>query len=160
MGLPSLLWKTASFSFPASWYTPQVLWFFLSFIPLGIQTFWSTSTQTLPFHHSHECALPSYRAPSITSPCTLTCTACSVAGSFRRLSSYIHLWWLFPAVTLTILGMDCNPEIDSTPVIQSLRLEDTGFWSRSWGVVAKKRWGPGKVVHTFHLDHTFCQSPT
>lgn len=35
---PSL--ETVSFFSPANWYTPQVLWFFLSLIPHAIQIFW------------------------------------------------------------------------------------------------------------------------
>jgi hypothetical protein len=33
----------------------------------------------------------------------------------------------FPDVNLTTSGMSYNPEIEGTPVIQILRLEDTGF---------------------------------
>jgi hypothetical protein len=37
------------------------------------------------------------------------------------------LGWLFLVVNLTTGGMNYNPEMESTPVIQFLRLEDTGF---------------------------------
>ena len=36
------------------------------------------------------------------------------------------------------------------PVIQILRLEDTSFWPLSWGIVAMKSLGPGKVAHAFN----------
>jgi hypothetical protein len=36
--------------------------------------------------------------------------------------------WLFLVVNLTISGMNYNPELEGSPVIQILRLEDTCFW--------------------------------
>ena len=39
----------------------------------------------------------------------------------------VHLGWLFLVVSLTLSGMNYNPEMEGTPVIQTLRLEDTGF---------------------------------
>jgi hypothetical protein len=39
--------------------------------------------------------------------------------------------------------MNCNPEMEGTPVTQILRLEDTGLLSRSGETVAMKRLGPG-----------------
>jgi hypothetical protein len=47
------------------------------------------------------------------------------------------------------MGMNYNPEMEGTPVIQILWLEDMGFWSESWGRVAMK--SPGKVVQDFNL---------
>jgi hypothetical protein len=37
------------------------------------------------------------------------------------------LLWLFLAVNLTTSGMNYNPELEGTPVIQILRLEDKNF---------------------------------
>jgi hypothetical protein len=37
------------------------------------------------------------------------------------------VWWLFLVVNLTTSGMNYNPEVEGTPVIQILRLEDKGF---------------------------------
>jgi hypothetical protein len=37
------------------------------------------------------------------------------------------LWWLFLVVNLTISGMNYNPELEGTLVIQILRPEDTSF---------------------------------
>ena len=46
--------------------------------------------------------------------------------------------------------MNYNPQMEDTPVIQILRLENIGFWSGSWGIVAMKRLGQDKVVHIFN----------
>jgi hypothetical protein len=35
--------------------------------------------------------------------------------------------WQFLVVNLTTSGRNYNPEMEDTPVIQILRLEDTGF---------------------------------
>lgn len=42
------------------------------------------------------------------------------------------LWWAFLVVSLTLSGMSYSPEVEGTPVIWTLRLKDTGFWSGSW----------------------------
>jgi hypothetical protein len=46
--------------------------------------------------------------------------------------------------------MDYNPEMEDTLVIQTLRAEDMGFWSRSWGMVVMKSLVLGMVVNTFN----------
>jgi hypothetical protein len=48
----------------------------------------------------------------------------SLAGNETNLHTQ-EVWWLFLIVNLTMSGMNYNPELESTPVIQSLRLEDT-----------------------------------
>jgi hypothetical protein len=53
-------------------------------------------------------------------------------------STWLHLEWT------------TTQKWRGTPLIQVLRLEDTGFWPRSWGIVAMKSLGPDKVVHTFN----------
>ena len=70
------------------------------------------------------------------------------------------LWWLLLVVNLTTSGVNYNPEMEGTPVIHILRLEDTGFWPESWhgitwlfwswGIVAMKSLGPGKVVCAYN----------
>lgn len=65
------------------------------------------------------------------------------------------LWQLFPVVNLTTSGMNYNPEMEGTPVIQILRLEDTGLLSwiltwRSWDTVTVKSLDPGKEVCAFN----------
>lgn len=42
------------------------------------------------------------------------------------------VWHLFLVVKGTTSGMNYNPEMEGTPVIQILKLEDTGFWLRYW----------------------------
>jgi hypothetical protein len=42
--------------------------------------------------------------------------------------------------------MNYNPEMEGTLVIQILKLEDTSFWSGSWGIVTINSLDPGKVV--------------
>ena len=59
----------------------------------------------------------------------------------------IITWLLF---SFGLLIWNYNPEMEDKHVIQILRLEDTGFWSRSWGIVAIKSLGPGMMVH-IHL---------
>ena len=49
---------------------------------------------------------------------------------------------------------NCNPKLEVSPVIEVLWLEDKFLtwilaW-RSWGIVAMKSLGPGKVVHAFN----------
>jgi hypothetical protein len=51
---------------------------------------------------------------------------------------------------LNTSGMNYNSEMEGTLVIQISRLEDTGFWSRLKSIVFIKRFGPGKIVHTFN----------
>lgn len=162
---PSLLWKMVStllwtqclfFPQPAGIRLKSSDSFCPSFLTQS-KSFGTTSTQPFPFPHPHECTLHSHLEPSITS-LSLINTSFSVTGSFQHLSSYTHLWWLVLLVNVIILAMSCNPE--GTSVIQTLRLEDTDFWSRSWGRAVKKTLGPGKAVHTFNLDYTFCCRPT
>jgi hypothetical protein len=51
------------------------------------------------------------------------------------------LWWLFPVVNLTVSKINYNPEADSTPVIRPWG-RNSGFWFRSWSLVAMKSLGP------------------
>ena len=46
--------------------------------------------------------------------------------------------------------MKYNTEMEGTRVIQILRLEDTGFGSETWEIVAMKSFGPGMVEHAFN----------
>lgn len=55
-----------------------------------------------------------------------------------------------PSCQLDYIYMKYNPEMKYLPVIQILKLEDTGFWSRSWGIVDMKSLGPGKVVYSIN----------
>jgi hypothetical protein len=40
---------------------------------------------------------------------------------------HVTTWWLYLVVNLMISGMNYNPELEGSPVIQILRLEDTSF---------------------------------
>jgi hypothetical protein len=57
--------------------------------------------------------------------------------------------------------MNYNLELEGSPVIQILRLEDTSFWAGlDLGMEILRHSGhenldPGKVVHAFNLYHTF-----
>jgi hypothetical protein len=46
--------------------------------------------------------------------------------------------------------MKYNAEMEDIPVTQILRLKDIGFCFRSWGKVAMKNLGPGKVLYAFN----------
>jgi hypothetical protein len=70
------------------------------------------------------------------------------------------VWWLSLVVNLTICGVKYNSEMEGTPVIQILRLEDKHLWSTSWDKVAMNSLALGKTVHTFNPRSHTSRSPS
>jgi hypothetical protein len=72
--------------------------------------------------------------------------------------SFFPVVRLFLVVSLTLSGMNYNPELEGSPVILNLRWWWWGEYKfltwilawRSWGIVAMKSLGSGKVVHAFN----------
>lgn len=61
---------------------------------------------------------------------------------------YLLLWWLF---LVDIYNGSRFWHWKTQILTQILTWDDTGFWSRYWGIVAKKSLGQGKVIHGFNL---------
>jgi hypothetical protein len=55
-------------------------------------------------------------------------------------------WLLILLVNLIIYGMNYNPEMEDTPVIQNLRLEDTGFLRHSGQEKLRLRQGSTQLI--------------
>ena len=72
-----------------------------------------------------------------------------IANWPRKHSQASELFVYKVVVKWTSPGMNYNPEMEGAPVMQILRLTRTLTW-RSWGIVAMKNLGPGKVEHSYH----------
>jgi hypothetical protein len=94
-----------------------------------------------PFDCLFECInkVPSEMSLLAFPLCPFAASLLKPGGTLRLVTCFLMslglpqwLSWLFPAVNLIIPGMNYSPELEGSPVVQILRLEDTNFRPGSW----------------------------
>ena len=88
------------------------------------------------------------RGQRTTSECQLSPSTLGLKADLQL--SGCAVWWLILVVNLTTSRINYNPELEGSPVIQILRFLTWILAWRSWGIVAMRILGPGKVGQVFN----------